>query len=288
VPASPSHLASDGDPLDEGELRNAGFRTIEQLSETASTMLRAREIAADPAVPLPAVVVADRQLRGRGRSDASWWQPPGSLAASIIIGGEEPAAAAVTPATAVTTAPAPIWSLVCGVAVAETLRQLEPDLRTTVRWPNDVEVGRRKLAGILVEVPVSGRAIFGIGVNTSGAAADAPPPVRQRLVTVPDLTGRQLPRGPLLSALLPRLLGLLDESGRDPDALVGRYRPLCSLEGRLLTVYQASAEGGELHGLCRGIAADGSLVLDTPSGRVHVTRGSLTAPADVWRAGDAG
>lgn len=272
---------------------SAGFKTVERLSETASTMLRAREIATDPAVPLPAVVVADRQLRGRGRSDAGWWQPPGSLTASIIIGGEKPAAApvpaapAVTPATAVTTAPTPIWSLVCGVAVAETLRQIEPDLRTTVRWPNDVEVGGRKLAGILVEVPVSGRAIVGIGVNTSGAAADAPPRVRPRLVTVPDITGRHLPRGRLLAALLPRLLGLLDESGRDPNALVGRYRPLCSLEGRMLTVYQASAGGGEVHGLCRGIAADGSLVLDTPCGRVHVTRGSLTAPADVWRAGDA-
>lgn len=279
VPASSSHLAPEADPLDEGVLRTAGFRTVERLAETTSTMVRAREIAADPAVPLPAVVVADRQLRGRGRGDASWWQPPGSLAASLVIGGDSRPAAGAGPT------PTPVWSLVCGVAVAETLRQLEPEVRTEVRWPNDVEVGGRKLAGILVEVPVSGRAIFGIGVNTTGAAIAAPEPLRQRLVTMPDLTGRCLPRGPLLATLLPRLLGLIQESGRDPDTLVARYRPLCSLEGRMLVVHQG---GEQLHGLCRGIAADGGLILDTAVGRRHVICGSLTSPADVWRAGDVG
>ena len=73
------HLAPDGDPLDKAALQHAGFRTVEQLVETESTMLRARELAADPAAALPAVVVADRQLRGRGRSDANWWQPPGKV-----------------------------------------------------------------------------------------------------------------------------------------------------------------------------------------------------------------
>lgn len=241
-------------------------------------MLRAREIAAAD-MPLPAVVVADRQLRGRGRGDAAWWQPPGSLTASIVVAGKAAASGGGL------SAPAPIWSLGCGVAVAEAVRALEPDVRTEVRWPNDVEVGGRKLAGILVEVPVSGRAIFGIGVNTSGAATTAPAALRQRLVTLPDLTGRPLCRVRLLATFLPRLLELLADSGRDPRAVVARYQPLCSLTGRVLTVYQGDSE---LRGVCRGIAADGGLVLDTDAGRRHVTCGSLTRPADVWRADAAG
>jgi BirA family biotin operon repressor/biotin-[acetyl-CoA-carboxylase] ligase len=274
MPSLPPHLASGDASFDEAVLWRAGFRTIERLAETESTMTRAREIAAAE-LPLPAVVVADRQLRGRGRGGAAWWQPPGSLTASLVVAGQGPASGGGL------SAPAPVWSLGCGVAVAESVRELEPGVRTEVRWPNDVEVAGRKLAGILVEVPVSGRAIFGIGVNTSGAAADAPEPLRQRLVTLPDLTGRTLCRIRLLAAVLPRLLDLLGESGRDPAAVVARYRPLCSLTGRMLTVYQGDLE---LRGVCRGIAADGGLVLDTDAGRRHVTCGSLTRPADVWRA----
>jgi hypothetical protein len=61
--------------------------TFEHVAETDSTMERAREIALDTALALPAAVVADRQSLGRGRRGARWWQPPGSLTTSIVLDG---------------------------------------------------------------------------------------------------------------------------------------------------------------------------------------------------------
>ena len=272
------------DPIDPHVLFElAGVRALEQLNELPSTMDRARELALDPAVPLPAVVVADRQTQGRGRRGARWWQPPGSLAVSIVIDGASLGAGAAEPR--------PVWSLACGVAVAESLAALEPALEPLVRWPNDVEARGRKLAGIIVETAPGGRAIFGIGVNTTGTAAAAPAALRGRIATVPDLVGRSMPRETLLVELLPRLLALLAEITADAGRLVGRYRPLCSLTGSDVTVFNGSgapagstsaAAQRRISGRCQGIDVDGALVVETVAGRLHLASGSLTDPADVW------
>lgn len=254
------------DPLDPAALRSAGLEAVEILAETGSTMDRARELAADPACPLPAVVIAERQTAGRGRRGAHWWQPPGSLVTSLVFEA--------------TGGPPPIWSLACGVALVETLRELEPEVRACVRWPNDVEVEGRKLAGILVEAVAAGRVIFGMGVNTTGTATAAPPGLAHRVATLPDVTGRPLPRGLLLTAFVPRFRGLLAAIAKDPAELAARYRPLCGLAGRRIVVHV----GPERHeGICQGIAASGGLVLETAAGLRQFVSGSLTDPADVWR-----
>jgi len=248
--------------------------TVEHHAVVASTMIRAREIAADPAAALPAAVIADRQTHGRGRRGAGWWQSPDSLAVSLVLAARAPAVA-----------PPPTWSLACGVALAETLRDLLPGVEPTVRWPNDVHVGTAKLAGILVETTGAGRAIFGIGVNTAGSAADAPEPLRRRVATIPDITGRPLDRATLLATFVPRLLALLAVLDDDPAILPDRYRSLCGLTGREVTLHVGDRID---RGICRGIAVDGGLLLDTSAGLRHFLIGSLTAPADVWPGDAAG
>lgn len=266
TPQSPPATAPD--PIDPAVLVRPGcLATFEHLDCVCSTMERARDIAADDTLPLPAAVVADRQSLGRGRRGARWWQPPGGLVTSIVIGCRA-------------SAPRPAWSLACGVALAETIRLLEPAVRAVVRWPNDVEVEGRKLAGIIVETAGPQRVIIGVGVNTTGSALEAPAALRDRVATLPDITGRPLPRERLLNAFVPRLLTLLEAMATDPAALLTRYRPLCSLDGTIVTVYGADASHT---GTCRGIMADGTLVLDTPAGLILFAAGSLTAPGDVWR-----
>jgi BirA family biotin operon repressor/biotin-[acetyl-CoA-carboxylase] ligase len=264
-PACPSP-----DPIGPAALQAAGFATVEVLAETESTMVRARELAAAAACPFPAAVIADRQTLGRGRRGARWWQPPGSLAVSIVLAAD----AGVPP---------PAWSLACGVALAETLRAVAPAVQAVVRWPNDIEVAGRKLAGILVETVAGGRTIFGIGVNTTGSAQDAPAALVHRVTTLPDLVGAALPRERLLVAFLPRLRRLLGELTADPALLPDRYRPLCALEGTPVTIHVGAERQ---HGICRGIAADGALVLDTAAGRMRFASGSLTDPAAVWHGDD--
>jgi len=268
------------DPIDADTLlARTGLATFEHHRVLASTMDRGRTLAGDPATPLPAAVVADEQTLGRGQRGARWWQAPGSLAVSVVV--EAVAAPGGAP---------PLWSLACGVAVAEAVAAVVPGVEPLVRWPNDVEVDGRKLAGMLVEVASGGRVVFGIGVNTHGSRAAAPPPLDARIVTVPDLVGGPLPRQRLLVELLPRLFRLLEATAGDPRECVARYRARCGLDGRPVTVHRAvtaATADGPLTGICRGVAADGALVLDTVRGRVLVTSGSLTAPADVWR-GESG
>lgn len=246
-------------------------------------MDRAREIALDVRRPLPAMVVADRQTLGRGRQAARWWQPPGSLTVSIVIDAES--AGLVSGQGQ----PRPAWSLACGVALAEAVAAVEPALAPRVRWPNDLEASGRKLAGILVETAANGRAIFGIGVNTTGTAAAAPAALRHRVATVPDLVGRELPRDALLGEFLPRFLRLIGEITADPGVLGERYRPLCALTGHDVTVFRGVDAGGAVRsitGRCFGIDTTGALVIETAAGRLHLPSGSLTHPTDVWHGAD--
>lgn len=267
MPPPPTQIASGADPLDVASLVAAGFATVIHRDAVGSTMDEARALADDPAARLPALVVADRQTAGRGRRGAGWWQADGALAASLVLDG-----AGAGP-------PRPIWALACGVALAESVRSLEPRAAAVVRWPNDVEVAGRKLAGILVETAAHGRAMIGLGVNTSGSAADAPAALEPRVATLPDLTGRPLGRTSLLAGFLPRFRELVLLLARDSEAFAARYRPLCALDGTTVTIHL----GTERHtGLCRGIDAGGGLVLDTPAGRRAFTSGSLSDPAAAW------
>jgi BirA family biotin operon repressor/biotin-[acetyl-CoA-carboxylase] ligase len=268
MPAPSPQIAGQESPLDIAALSRAGFATVVHLREVASTMDAARSLA-DP-TPLPAVVVADRQSAGRGRRGAGWWQAPGSLAASLVVDASASGG------------PRPVWSLACGVALAETIALLEPEVEPLLRWPNDVETSGRKLAGILVETLPDRRVVVGIGVNTTGTAAEAPRAIARRVVTLPDLVGRPLDRTRLLAGFLPRWLDLVAAITADPAELVRRYRPRCALAGRVVTIH-AGAERRE--GVCRGITAAGGLVLETASGVIECTAGSLTPPGDEW-AGD--
>ncbi|MGB8852376.1 MAG: biotin--[acetyl-CoA-carboxylase] ligase [Pirellulales bacterium] len=273
MPAPSPQLASHTEPLDAAALAAAGYATVVHLPEADSTMVEARRLAAEPEARLPALVIADRQTSGRGRRGAGWWQADGSLAASIVVDGEtvgRPSAG-----------PQPVWSLACGVALAETIRDLEPGVDVRIKWPNDLDVAGRKLAGIIVEADTGGRSIFGVGVNTSGCALAAPEALRDRVVTLPDLVGRPLSRTQLLVTWLPRLCALLRELDTDPGSLARRYGPLCCLAGRPVTLHVGT---GQHSGICRGIAADGSLVLDTPIGQRMFASGSLTPPGSEWHS----
>jgi len=205
------------------------------LRTIGSTNARARELAAAGA-PHGTAVTADEQTAGRGRQGRGWSTPPGSaLAVSLVIRD-----------------PDPLLSLRAGLAVADLA-----GAAARVKWPNDVLVDGRKVAGILAEGrPQEGWAVLGIGVNAALDLAVLPDEVRERAGTL-GLAERDLPRAleELLSALERRLEASTEatlRALRERDALAGR---------------PVRWDGGS--GTGAGIADDGALLVRDAGGALH-------------------
>ena len=216
------------------------------LRVTDSTNLRARELAAAGA-PHGTLVTAGEQRAGRGRQGRTWTAPAGrGLLCSMVI-----------------RAPDPLLSLRAGLAVADVSG---PAVR--VKWPNDVLVAGRKVAGILVEGrPQDGWAVLGIGLNVAVEPADLPPELRDVAGGL-GLTAADVE--PTLVSLLAALQRWLD-AGQDAvragfaarDALAGEVVRWADGEGR--------AAGIDAGGGLRVIRADGSEVV-LSAGEVHLAR----------------
>lgn len=125
-------------------------RPVHAYQRLSSTMEQAQRLARDGAEE-GTLVVAVEQTQGRGRQGRVWHSPPGGLYCSLILQPLLP------------TPEVPQLSLVAGLAVAGAIRETTK-LLPTIRWPNDVLIANRKVAGILVEGNFA-TAIVGIGVN---------------------------------------------------------------------------------------------------------------------------
>lgn len=228
-----------------------------------STNDRAREIAG--AVPYKQVVLilADEQTAGRGRGTNRWWTGEGSLAFSLLL---DPGAHGIERRHYA------MIALAAAVAIVDTASPLLPDVTVGLHWPNDVFVGERKLAGILVEALPDGRHIVGIGANVNNSLAAAPPELSSIVTTLSDVAGQHFDRCELLLRLLANLRLTLDQLANSPAALGLRSHHLCLQRGRTLTVQWADRQ---TTGVCQGIADDGALLLDTPGGPQTIYSGVI-------------
>jgi BirA family biotin operon repressor/biotin-[acetyl-CoA-carboxylase] ligase len=202
------------------------------LRETDSTNARARFLAADGA-PHGTLVTAAAQSAGRGRQGRTWSAPPGrALLLSVIL-----------------RRPPELLPLVAAVAVARTVG---PEAK--IKWPNDVHVDGRKVAGILAEGrPQEGWAVLGIGLNVAIDVADLPPELHDTATTM----GRSPSE---LPAVREALLVELDRAlAMDTGALLDAWRERDALAGREITW-----NGGR--GVARGIDGSGRLVVERPDG----------------------
>ena len=152
------------------------------------------------------VVVADEQTAGRGRRGHAWFSPPGSgLYVSVVLA---PATARVDPLRATR-----LLTLAAGVALAEGIHAATR-LVVSLKWPNDLLVAPRKLAGILGEA-TDRLVVVGYGINV--AAAAFPPELRDRATSLESELGRPVDRHHVLVETLAAL------SRRYEDLLDGRF-----------------------------------------------------------------
>lgn len=206
-----------------------------------STNARARELAAAGA-PHGTLVTAAEQSAGRGRQGRTWTAPPGrALLCSIVIRD-----------------PPRLLPLVAGVAVAEVVG---PQAR--LKWPNDVLVDGRKVAGILVEGrPQEGWAVVGIGLNVALRASDFPVELRERAGTL-GLSADAIE--PMLDALLGRLEHWI---AAPAESVLRAVRERDALRGREVRW----AGGG---GVAAGVNGDGRLLVETEAGTVALDAGEV-------------
>lgn len=208
------------------------------------------------------VVVAEHQTAGRGRLDRTWETPPrAALTFSVLLRPtREPAR----------------WSwlpLLAGLAVAGTLEEVgaQPELK----WPNDVLVGGRKVAGLLVEqvpTPSGPAAVVGMGINVSTRPEELPVPTAGSLREA----GVEIDRSVLLRTVLERLLAEYAVwQAPDGEAVVrAAYRSRCATaQGRAVRVELPG--GRTVTGTGRDLTASGALVVETDAGRVEVNVGDV-------------
>ena len=260
--------------LDEGKLRAevlGGLWTgVDVVASTGSTNadLLARA-SADAAAPEGQVLVAEEQTAGRGRLGRTWTSAPdASLTFSVLL----------RPATVPASRRA--WlALVAGVAAASAVRTVTRGTITggtitggvdaVLKWPNDVLVGERKLAGILAEQSPDGAAVVvGIGVNVA-TSADALPVSPAGLPATSLLAeGASITREELLLEVLRHFERWYVAFRSDPDpvrtGLLDAYRPLCATLGRRVRV--ELPVGRFMTGVARDIDPDGRLLVADEAG----------------------
>jgi BirA family transcriptional regulator, biotin operon repressor / biotin---[acetyl-CoA-carboxylase] ligase len=166
------------------------------------------------------VVVADEQTAGRGRRGHTWFSPAGSgLYVSVVLAP----AASTEPARAIG-----LLTLTAGVAIAEGIEQAT-GLPVDLKWPNDLQVSRRKLGGILAESSGTGGSpdcvVVGYGLNVLATAF--PPELRDRATSLESELGRGVDRHLLLAETLAAL------SRRYEDLLAGRFDAILDAWRRL-------------------------------------------------------
>lgn len=193
------------------------------------------------------VLLAIEQTAGRGRRGTTWFSPPGeSLAFSILLRPEEPKA---------------LWprlALAAGLAVAEAVESF--GLAAGIKWPNDVWIGRRKVAGILVEAGQD-FAIVGIGLNVN--ASSFPHEVAEIATSLRLETTFEHPCHDVLSAVIRTFAHRSRQIGPDFENLLESVRQRCVLTGHRVSL---STANGLQQGIIEGISPGGELLLRTANG----------------------
>ena len=203
-------------------------KTIRFFERTASTTWIAKQMLTeqDPAQLHGTVIIAEEQTGGVGRLGRAWVSPPGGIWTTIILKPAIP----VDHVFMVTMA--------ASIAVVRAIRK-ECDLGALIKWPNDILIGNKKVAGILLELSAEGASvkycILGMGIDANLPLADLTPALRQQVTSLAAEMGRPVDRAPFLAAVLKefeRHLSLLEE--REYETVVREWKSLSgTLEHRV-------------------------------------------------------
>lgn len=236
------------------ELERLDNWTIRHKPVTESTNLDAR--AGKPGD----VFTADEQTSGRGRLDHKWLSQSGKnimLSVVLDVTGISPAEVATLP-------------LVVGLAAA-TATSLLLLRQTWIKWPNDILIYNRKLAGILCERH-GDNVIAGVGINVNQKVFA--PEIALRATSLLQIDGQERPLEMVRRAFLKTLAPFYDNWRQNGFAAIHPLVAACdALKGKEVSVLQTDSDPTPVMGICGGIQSDGTLLVgNTPvfAGEAHV------------------
>ncbi len=233
---------------------------VHLFAEVGSTNDVARRLASDGA-PDGTIVISELQTKGRGRAGRPWSSPSGAgLWISLVLRDSDREGPGALP-------------LLIGLVAAACLDDSIPDARIGIKWPNDLQIGKRKIGGILCESTWSGSApvsvIAGLGLNLLQREADFPPDFRDRATSVKIESGRDPDRLALATCLVRSILMRV----REPLTLTGAE--LLELESRnvlldaSVQVTEPESGGALTAGTALGIDPTGALLVRDSAGVLH-------------------
>jgi BirA family transcriptional regulator, biotin operon repressor / biotin---[acetyl-CoA-carboxylase] ligase len=239
-------------------------RELVYLAETGSTNTLALDLAQKGAKD-GTVVIAETQTGGKGRLGRTWVSPRGNLYLSVIL------------RPAVPVHKAPLITLMGAVAVAAVVRE-HLEVPAGIKWPNDVLVSGKKVAGLLTEMSAEPdrirHIVLGIGVNVNMDARELPPDVRRTATTLAAESGAPLDRTAFVQELLAGLDHWYQRFLKNETDVLKAWEGLNITLGNRVTV---SGTGKRLEGLARSVDAEGRLILELDDGtRLPVAAGDVT------------
>ena len=244
-----------------------GKKQIVYLQETESTNIIAKNLAVADSVPEGALVTAESQTFGRGRRGRTWISPyTKGIYASLIL------------RPFISPREAPKITLFTAVAVAEALICLA-NIDAKIKWPNDILIGKKKIAGILTEISlemdVINYIIVGLGINVNTRPEDIPADLREKATSVLIETGKAFSRVKLLQKFLclyEKNYEVFKNEGFKP--ILARWKELSNIIGKKVLVDMVNKK---LSGTVEDVDNDGMLILKDPSGTIHkIFSGDIT------------
>ncbi len=226
------------------------------VNQTESTNVLAR-VMVEGGLGEGLIAIADMQTQGRGRHDRKWYSPLGGLYFSIVLKPR------------IADEDAPLLGFLTASAVATEIREVL-GLEVSLKWPNDILVGERKLGGILSEtVSTNGSllAVIGVGINQNIKREDFPAELQDHTTTILSEIGRETSRENLISAIVSGIDSRLVrvESDSSFSSILDEWVGHSSTIGRSVRVCD---ESEIIEGLAIGIGPDGSLEVKGNDGQL--------------------
>jgi BirA family biotin operon repressor/biotin-[acetyl-CoA-carboxylase] ligase len=231
-----------------------------------STQTHAMDLRRAGRLVAPCVVLAGQQTAGRGRGENQWYSSDGTMTATFVLPVDGQLEAHRLP-------------LLAGLAVRRAAAMFSRQA-VELKWPNDLVVGQKKLAGLLCE-RIDGVDLIGVGLNVMTDLRGAPPEVRARAVSLTELAPAGMSMTTVLLMVSREIMGLLHAAEISPAAMVQEYDRHHALVGRTVTVDTSPAgtpePGGMVSGVCEGLDGMGRLVLVQGDVRHRVISGQVVA-----------